>query len=54
MCWELVYHLSGSFTVAIKVYPEAEGHKSEIIALFNSTIFLLELLGFIQYENCVW
>lgn len=51
---ELVFFLSGSFTVAIGVYPEAEGHNGEIIALFNSTIFLLELLGFIRHENCVW
>lgn len=44
-----IYFLSGSFTVAIRVYPEAKHHNSEIIALFNSTIFLLELLHFIQH-----
>jgi len=46
MYQESVYYPSGSFTVAIQVYPEADGHKIEIIALFNSAIFLLELLGF--------
>ena len=48
----IIYFLAGSFPVTVKAYPEAEGHNSEIV-LFNSTIFLLELLGFIQSENCV-
>lgn len=31
---DLIYLLSGSFTVVVRVYPETEGHNSKIIALF--------------------